>query len=422
MGIFNFIKKSKSKNGTDILKEKSVFEPNSAEDNQLSIDNNPILREETISKYQLPYSYENFLDNPSNSKYVSMKEMMDSFPQSISDSELIFALGKNKSNLPVYCNIVDLPHLLIGGTTGSGKTTCLNSIILSLLLTKKPDQVKLVLVDPKKVEFSLYKDIPHLLWPVIDDSMMAVNMLKKIVVFIENRYDLFASAGVKNIDIYNEQIGNNCMNHLPRIVIIIDHFSDLMTVTGKDVEQSVRRISELARNAGIHLILSTQRPSSDVLTGTIKSNIPSRISFALPSEIDSKIILDQPGADRLLGNGDMLYYPMGSQVPQRIQGTNVTDSEIRKVVGYVKSQAEPEYEDSYYEFLANSSYLKNNKKDSLYDEVVEFVRVQGKASTSLLQRRFGIGYSRASHLIDALEDNGIIGPANGAKPRDVYIK
>ena len=370
---------------------------------------------------------------------VRMLDLIRNIPKDKRNNELLFTLGKDLMGQGVYCDLTKMPHLLIAGATGSGKSVCINSIIVSLLLRVHPDNVKLVLVDPKKVEFTSYKDVPHLLWPIIDDAQMAANMLKKIVVIMEERYEAFAAAGVRNIDGFNAFVeehnshlktGDSPMTRLPYMVVIIDELADLMAIAGKDVELSIQRITQLARASGIHLIVATQRPSTDVITGLIKSNIPSRISFAVASSIDSRTILDQTGAERLLGNGDMLYYPQGETAPIRLQGVYVTDKEINKITDYVKSQAKPEYEDSYYEFLTNmngttvmaAGSVNADSNDSLYDDVVEFVKAQQKASTSLLQRRFGIGYNRAARLIDTLEDRGIIGPANGAKPREVYLK
>ncbi|MBQ6149148.1 MAG: DUF87 domain-containing protein [Oscillospiraceae bacterium] len=370
---------------------------------------------------------------------VRMLDLMKAIPADKRKIELLFALGKDLMGKPVYCDLTKMPHLLIAGATGSGKSVCINSIIISFLLRTNPDNVKLVLVDPKKVEFTSYKDIPHLLWPIIDDAQMASNMLKKIVVLMEERYDAFATAGVRNIDGFNSFVeeynqnlkeGEEPMKRLPYMVVIIDELADLMAIAGKDVELSIQRITQLARASGIHLIVATQRPSTDVITGLIKSNIPSRISFAVASSIDSRTILDQTGAERLLGNGDMLYYPQGETAPIRMQGVYVTDREINKITKYIKAQAKPDYEDSYFEFLTNmngttvmsANSVNADSQDSLYDDVVEFVRAQQKASTSLLQRRFGIGYNRAARLIDTLEDRGIIGPANGSKPREVYLK
>ena len=370
---------------------------------------------------------------------VRMLDLIKAVPAEKRKLPLLFCLGKDLMGKPVFCDLSKMPHLLIAGATGSGKSVCINAIITSFLLRTNPDDVKLVLVDPKKVEFTPYKDIPHLLWPIIDDPVMASNMLKKVVVIMEERYDAFATVGVRNIDGFNSyvseyndnlQSGDEPMNRMPYMVVIIDELADLMAIAGKDVELSIQRITQLARASGIHLIVATQRPSTDVITGLIKSNIPSRISFAVASSIDSRTILDQTGAERLLGNGDMLYYPQGETAPIRMQGVYVTDKEINKIASYVKSQAKPDYEDSYYEFLTNmngttvmsANSVNADSQDSLYDDVVEFVRAQQKASTSLLQRRFGIGYNRAARLIDTLEDRGIIGPANGSKPREVYLK
>ncbi len=370
---------------------------------------------------------------------VRMIDLMKHFPPYRKNEPLHFALGKDLMGKEVYCDLVRMPHLLIAGATGSGKSVCINSIVISLLMRTKPDEVKMVLVDPKKVEFTSYKDIPHLLWPIIDDATMASNMLKKIVVIMEERYEAFAAAGVRNISLFNDFVekhnenlkeDESPMEKMPFIVVIIDELADLMAIAGKEVELSIQRITQLARASGIHLIVATQRPSTDVITGLIKSNIPSRISFAVASSIDSRTILDQTGAERLLGNGDMLYYPQGENAPIRMQGVYVTDKEINKITDFVKKEQKPEYEDSYYEFLTNmsgttvmnASSVNADSMDSLYDDVVEFVKMQQKASTSLLQRRFGIGYNRAARLIDTLEDRGVIGPSNGAKPREVYLK
>ena len=370
---------------------------------------------------------------------VRMLDLMKGIPADKRSNPLLFALGKDLMGKPVYCDVVKMPHLLIAGATGSGKSVCINSIIISFLMRTNPDSVKLVLVDPKKVEFTPYNDIPHLLWPIITDPQMASNMLKKLVVMMEERYEAFAEVGVRNIEGFNQFVDEHNrnlkedespMNRLPFIVVIIDELADLMMIAGKDVEASIQRITQLARASGIHLIVATQRPSTDVITGLIKSNIPSRISFAVSSSIDSRTILDQTGAERLLGNGDMLYSPQGENSPIRLQGVYVTDQEIKKVTTFVKEQAKPEYEDSYFEFLTNmngsvmsgASSVSADSQDSLYDDVVEYIKQSQKASTSVLQRRFGIGYSRAARLIDTLEDRGLIGPANGSKPREVYIK
>lgn len=373
---------------------------------------------------------------------VRMSELMKSVPDKYKNSSLMFTLGKDLMGQPVYCELNKMPHLLVAGATGSGKSVCMNTIITSYLLRTNPDDVKLVLVDPKKVEFTPYHDIPHLLWPVITDTNIASNMLKKLVVIMEERYDAFAEVGVRDIASFNELVrkhnanlkeDESPMNKMPFIVIIIDELADLMAVAKKDVELSIQRLTQLSRACGMHLIVATQRPSTDVITGLIKSNIPSRISFAVSSSIDSRTILDQVGAEKLLGYGDMLYLPQGESAPIRIQGCFVTDEEIKKITDYAKKQASPEYDDAYFEFLRAGNPSDTGSfgfvaqggeasKDSLYDEVVEYVRETQKASTSLLQRKFGIGYNRAARIIDQLEENNIIGGANGSKPREVLIK
>ena len=368
---------------------------------------------------------------------VKMQELMKNMPRT--SSKLSFALGKGLMGNIVYCDLAKMPHLLIAGATGSGKSVCINTIITSFLFRTHPDDLKLVLIDPKKVEFTPYHDIPHLLWPVITDTTMACTMLEKATVIMENRYDVFAEAGVRNIQAYNEYVvqhnaslkeGEEKLEKMPYIVIIIDELADLMAVAKKDVQLFIQRITQLARACGMHLVVATQRPSVDVITGIIKSNIPSRISFAVASQTDSRTILDKAGAEKLLGNGDMLYLPQGESTPIRLQGCYVTDNEVREVTSFVKKQALPVYEDSYFEFLNNMNGLGGgvnsgghaNEADNLFDEVVDFVVEQQKASTSLLQRRFGIGYNRAARLIDTLEERGIIGPAQGSKPREVYRK
>lgn len=365
---------------------------------------------------------------------VRMSELISKVPTEKKNSKLLFTLGKDLLGQPVFCELNKMPHLLIAGATGSGKSVCINTIITSFLLRVKPDEVKLVLVDPKKVEFTPYHDIPHLLWPVITDPKMASFMLKKVVIMMEDRYNLFAQAGAREINVYNQKVeehnknlqeGENPMEKLPFIVVIIDELADLMQVANKDVEGSIQRITQLARASGIHLIVATQRPSTDVITGLIKSNIPSRISFAVSSSIDSRTILDQTGAERLLGNGDMLYSPQGTNSPIRLQGCYVTDDEIKNVTEFCKSQAHPDYDDTYFAIKNNESGGSGNnaaQDDDLYDEAVEFVAKTKKASTSSLQRRFGIGYNRAARLIDTMEENGLIGPANGSKPREVFVK
>lgn len=371
---------------------------------------------------------------------VRMSELTKSEKFKDKSKQLLFTLGKDLMGEPVYCELNKMPHLLVAGATGSGKSVCMNTIIISYLLRSDPKDLKIVLIDPKKVEFTPYHDIPHLLWPVITDSDMASMMLKKAVVIMEERYDAFADAGVRDIKSFNDLVikhnasvgeGEPRMEKMPYIVIIIDELADLMMTAKKEVEASIQRLTQLSRACGIHMIVATQRPSTDVITGLIKSNIPSRISFAVSSSIDSRTILDQTGAEKLLGHGDMLYLPQGESGPIRVQGCFVTDDEIKRITDYCKKQAGPDYDDTYFEIKRNLegesfSYSSegNNprEKDALYDEVVEYVTEAQKASTSLLQRRFGIGYNRSARIIDELEKNGIIGPSNGSKPREVYKK
>ena len=371
---------------------------------------------------------------------VRMSELTKSEKFRDKSKQLLFTLGKDLMGEPVYCELNKMPHLLVAGATGSGKSVCMNTIIISYLLRSDPKDLKIVLIDPKKVEFTPYHDIPHLLWPVITDSDMASMMLKKAVVIMEERYDAFADAGVRDIKSFNDLVikhnasvgeGEPRMEKMPYIVIIIDELADLMMTAKKEVEASIQRLTQLSRACGIHMIVATQRPSTDVITGLIKSNIPSRISFAVSSSIDSRTILDQTGAEKLLGHGDMLYLPQGESGPIRVQGCFVTDDEIKRITDYCKKQADPDYDDTYFEIKRNlegesfsySSESNNpREKDALYDEVVEYVTQAQKASTSLLQRRFGIGYNRSARIIDELEKNGIIGPSNGSKPREVYKK
>lgn len=361
---------------------------------------------------------------------VSMKELMKQIPAQYEDKKLAVALGKDLMGNCVYGELNKMPHLLIAGATGSGKSVCVNTIITSLLMRTKPDEVKLLLVDPKKVEFTPYRDIPHLLGPVITDGEKANQALKVIVNMMDNRYELFSMAGVRNIAGYNGYIENHPeegLKKLPWIVVIIDELADLMLVAAKEVESSIQRITQLARAAGIHLIVATQRPSVDVITGIIKANIPSRIAFAVSSAVDSRTILDQVGAEKLLGLGDMLYIPVGEQVATRVQGAFVSDEEVAAICEFASRQAKPKYDDAFVRLEALDGGIEATSSsaghdDPLYEEVKEFVISTRKASTSLIQRKFSIGYARAARLIDVLEEGGIIGPARGSKPREVYAK
>ena len=365
---------------------------------------------------------------------VSVREILQAIPKEKSDSKLLVTLGKDIMGKPIFCEINKTPHLLVAGSTGSGKSVCINSMLISILMRTKPEEVKLVLVDPKKVELSMYNGVPHLKTPVVTDPKKANIVLKKMVVEMENRYDLFEQSGTKNIAGYNAYVEkqnktrseDNQIPKLPYIVIIIDELADLMLVAAKEVEESIMRITQMARAAGMHLIVATQRPSTDVITGVVKANIPSRISFAVSSSIDSRTILDMTGAEKLLGKGDMLFLPQGENVPIRVQGTFISDEEIKEVVDYTISQQKARYDETLALDIedkgATTMVEKDAMEEPLYNEIVEFVVTQGKASASLLQRRFRLGYNRAARAIDLLEERGIIGPNNGSKPREVLVK
>ena len=359
---------------------------------------------------------------------VGLREILKQVPSKYENSKLLFALGKDLLGQPVYGELNKMPHLLIAGATGSGKSVCVNSIIVSILMRAKPDEVKLLLIDPKKVEFTAYQNIPHLIGPIINNGDEANNALKVIVEEMDKRYDLFSKAGVRNLAGYNEKVEKfpeEGRSKLPWIVVIIDELADLMLVAAKEVEASIQRITQLARAAGIHLVVATQRPSVDVITGVIKSNIPSRIAFAVSSGVDSKTILDQYGAEKLLGMGDMLYVPVGEQSPIRVQGVYVSDEEVNRVTEFASKQGHPKFDDAFIrlqivENTVGAAGFENN--DVLYEEAKQFVIQTQKASTSLIQRKFSIGYQRAARLIDMMEENGIVGPSRGSKPREVYMK
>ncbi len=358
---------------------------------------------------------------------VQMKELIRTIPSELSEQKLAFCVGKDLMGSNVYGRLDRMPHLLIAGATGSGKSVCVNTIICSILMRARPDEVKMVLIDPKKVEFTPYNDVPHLLAPVITDGEMANKALKVVVNMMDKRYNLFGEAGVRNIQSYNQYVVKNAelnLHPLPQIVVIIDELADLMLVGAKEVEASIQRITQLARAAGIYLIVATQRPSVDVITGVIKANIPSRIAFAVSSNTDSRTILDQVGAERLLGNGDMLYLPNGETSPNRIQGVFIKDSEVNQIASYVKSQAKPKYDDAFIklrDIASQGQEVTPESADPLYRDVKQFVIQSQKASTSLIQRKFSVGYSRAARLMDILEAQKIIGPANGSKPRQVLV-
>ena len=369
-----------------------------------------------------------------NTTSVCLREVLERVPQNLSDSKLLTVLGKDIMGDAKWMEINKTPHLLVAGATGSGKSVCINSIIISILMRAKPDEVKLVMVDPKKVELSIYNGIPHLLCPVVTNPKKANETLKKIVAEMESRYDEFERTGTKNIAGYNALVEANnndghpgeMMKKMPFIVVIIDELADLMLVAAKEVEDSIMRITQMARAAGIHLIVATQRPSTDVITGVVKANIPSRIAFAVSSGIDSRTILDGVGAEKLLGKGDMLFLPQGENTPTRIQGTFISDEEIKRVVDYVckmqKARYDARFEHAGEEDTTTMVDSSHDTSDPMYKQIVEFVITSGKASASLLQRRFHIGYNRAASYIDLLEERGIIGPQNGSKPREVIYK
>ena len=369
---------------------------------------------------------------------VTIRETLELMPKELDSKPLAVALGKDIMGKVRWCEIDKTPHLLVAGATGSGKSVCINTIIISILMKARPDEVKLIMVDPKKVELGIYNGIPHLLTPVVTDPRKASVALKRAVSEMERRYDLFEEYGTKNIAGYNAIVesknkklpDDEKLAKMPFIVVIVDELADLMLVAGKEVEDSIMRITQMARAAGIHLIIATQRPSTDVITGLIKSNIPSRISFAVSSNVDSRTILDMSGAEKLLGKGDMLFLPMGESTPERIQGAFISEDQIKKVVDYTISQQKASFDQHFMNLDSVDQEIKENTvstdkeeyDDPLYNDIVEFVITQGKASASLLQRKFKLGYNRAARIIDLLEERGIIGPQNGSKPREVLVK
>jgi len=353
---------------------------------------------------------------------VTLREVIESEPFQQSEDKLLVALGKDISGEPVVGNLSKMPHVLVAGATGSGKSVCINGMIVSLLYRARPDEVKFLMIDPKMVELSVYNEIPHLLIPVVTDPRKASAALKKVVHEMENRYQLFAKAGTRDIERYNQLMEMQGQEKLPYIVVIIDELADLMMVAPGDVEEAISRLAQMARAAGIHLIIATQRPSVDVITGLIKANIPSRIAFGVSSQVDSRTILDMAGAEKLLGRGDMLYYPVGYPKPVRVQGAFISDREVEAVVAHVKSQQRPEYREDMLAQDAGQSDAHPEEEDELFETAMRLVIETQQASVSLLQRRLHIGYTRAARLIDALESHGVIGPYEGSKPREVLIK
>lgn len=366
---------------------------------------------------------------------VTLREIIDSPAFKNSKSKLNVALGRDIQGEPTCCDIAKMPHLLVAGTTGSGKSVCLNSMIVSILYNATPDEVKLVMIDPKKVEFTVYRSIPHLLVPVVSDPRKAAGALSWAVAEMDKRYASFAENGVRNLQGYNSYAEAEGLPKMPQIVIIIDELADLMMAASNEVEDLICRLAQKARAAGMHLIVATQRPSVDVITGLIKANIPSRIAFAVKSQIDSRTIIDTQGAEKLLGYGDMLFCPVGLSKPLRVQGAYLSDEEIERVIDFVKTQGDASYDESVIKEIEAKAAQEDNKKkgsavnadvgsddgDEMIPKAIEVVVESGMASTTLLQRKLKLGYARAARIIDELSEKGIVGPYEGSKPRKVLI-
>jgi S-DNA-T family DNA segregation ATPase FtsK/SpoIIIE len=363
---------------------------------------------------------------------VSLREVLEVPAFAETPSKLAVGLGKDIAGAPVVSDLGKMVHLLVAGATGSGKSVCMNAIITSILFKAKPDEVKMLMIDPKVVELNNYNGIPHLAAPVVTDPKKAAGVLKWVVQEMENRYSLFASTGVREISKYNLMVRERNQSRvigdptfqvettLPYILVIIDELADLMMVAAVEVEDAICRLAQMARAAGIHLVVATQRPSVDVVTGLIKANIPSRISFAVSSQVDSRTILDMAGAEKLLGRGDMLFLPAGASKPVRIQGAFISDKDIEEVVDFWKKQASPDYEPSIFQ-LDDTVASMEGYEDELFDKAVDLILLSNQASISLLQRRMHIGYTRAARLIDMMEDRGIVGKHEGSKAREILI-
>lgn len=353
---------------------------------------------------------------------VTMREVMESPAFQDASSKLTITLGRDIAGQTIVGNLARMPHVLVAGATGSGKSVCINGIITSILYKAKPDEVKFLMVDPKMVELNVYNGIPHLLAPVVTDPKRASLALKKVVVEMEKRYELFSKSGTRNIEGYNAMLRETMSGApLPYIVVIVDELADLMMVAASDVEDSICRLAQMARAAGIHLIIATQRPSVDVITGLIKANIPSRIAFGVSSQVDSRTILDMVGAEKLLGRGDMLYLPMGASKPMRVQGAFLSDQEVEAVVNFVRNQGQAEYVEDMVPQIEEQTDTQEEFEDELYDQAVQIILEAKQASVSLLQRRMRVGYTRAARLIDTMEARGIVGPYEGSKPREVLM-
>ena len=355
---------------------------------------------------------------------VSLRECLDTDEFRNAPSKLTIALGKDVAGQYRYADLTRMPHLLIGGSTNSGKSVCLNTLIASLLYRSTPREVKMLMIDPKRVELSLWDGIPHLMHPVVKDVKQAAGIFRAALKEMDNRYNLFVAMGTRNIDGYNQKVPEG--SRLPYIVLIVDELADLMMQQGPEIETSICRLAQLARATGIHLVIATQRPSVDIITGTIKANISSRIAFAVASQVDSRTILDMTGADRLVGRGDMLFMPIDASKPQRIQGCYLSETETNALVEYLKEQERPEFtitlgESSGDSGPGGSGGGSDEVDDQFFEQAVRLVVNNGQASTSMLQRRFRIGYTRAARIVEMMEERGIVGPLNGAKPREIMI-
>jgi DNA segregation ATPase FtsK/SpoIIIE, S-DNA-T family len=356
---------------------------------------------------------------------VSLREVLEAKENAKPESKLQIGLGRNISGEAVLAELNKMPHLLVAGATGSGKSVCINGIITSILMRAKPHEVKMMMIDPKMVELNVYNGIPHLLAPVVTDPKKASQALKKVVSEMERRYELFSHTGTRNIEGYNDHVNRHNIEEddkqplLPYIVVIVDELADLMMVASSDVEDAITRLAQMARAAGIHLIIATQRPSVDVITGIIKANIPSRIAFSVSSMTDSRTILDMGGAEKLLGRGDMLFLPVGASKPVRVQGAFLSDQEVEEIVTYVISQQKAQYSDEMIPDEINEAV--GEVDDDLYNDAVQLIVEMQTASVSMLQRRFRIGYTRAARLIDEMEARGVVGPYEGSKPRNVLV-
>ena len=353
---------------------------------------------------------------------VSLKETIESPAFTDQRNKLSVALGADVSGHPVIGDLTRMPHLLIAGATGSGKSVCINAVLGGFLLQATPAQLKMILIDPKRVELSNFADLPHLLVPVVVEPEAAVASLRWAVKEMEERYKLFASHGARNIVAFNEKAPGLGVAPLPYIVIVIDELADLMMVAAGEIEDLICRIAQLARAVGLHLIVATQRPSADIITGLIKANIPSRVAFAVSSGVDSRVILDEMGAEKLLGRGDMLYLPIDEGKPRRLQGAFVSDRELDTLIGHWKLQGKPDYQEEIFTVEATVSWARDaTKRDPLFAKAAHTVAAEGRAAASLLQRKLSVGYTRAARLIDQLAEHGVVGPFEGSKSREVLM-